>query len=111
MMIETDHDIRNPAGLTAIERITAAIMAIGGVRMVQSASHPNGMVSKQAALTASAGISVISSTNFPISSHPGRQRSPISKLRSATWCQPSIWFRLAYDRMAMDLARSVGPSG
>lgn len=54
-MIETDHDIRNPAGLTAIERITAAIMAIGGVRMVQSASHPNGMVSKQAALTASAG--------------------------------------------------------
>lgn len=55
VMIETDHDIRNPAGLTAIERITAAIMAIGGVRMVQSASHPNGMVSKQAALTASAG--------------------------------------------------------
>ncbi len=39
VMIETDHDIRNPAGLTAIERITAAIMAIGGVRMVQSATY------------------------------------------------------------------------
>ncbi|QUR67530.1 RND family transporter [Mycobacterium spongiae] len=53
--IETDHDIRNPAGLTAIERITAAIMAIRGVRMVQSASHPTGLVSKQAAMNPSAG--------------------------------------------------------
>lgn len=53
--IETDHDIRNPAGLTAVERITAAVMAIRGVRMVQSASHPLGMVSKQAALTPSGG--------------------------------------------------------
>ncbi|OSC39888.1 RND family transporter [Mycobacterium decipiens] len=53
--IETDHDIRNPTGLTAIERITAAIMGIPGVRMVRSASHPNGLVSKQAALTTTAG--------------------------------------------------------
>lgn len=53
--LETDHDLRNPTGLTAIERFTAAIMGISGVRMVQSASHPAGMVSKQAALTASAG--------------------------------------------------------
>ncbi|WP_341329522.1 RND family transporter [Mycobacterium shinjukuense] len=53
--IETDHDVRNPAGLTAIEGITAAVMAIPGVRMVQSASHPSGMVSKQAAMTASGG--------------------------------------------------------
>ncbi|KAA1248861.1 RND family transporter [Mycobacterium simiae] len=53
--IETDHDIRNPAGLTAIERITAAVMEIRGVRMVRSASHPLGMVSKQAALTPSGG--------------------------------------------------------
>ncbi|WP_421845421.1 RND family transporter [Mycobacterium sp.] len=53
--IETDHDLRNPAGLTAIERITAAIMELTGVRMVQSASHPAGMVSKQAASEESAG--------------------------------------------------------
>lgn len=53
--IQTNHDMRSPAGLTALERITAAIMAVPGVRMVQSASHPAGMVSKQAALTTSAG--------------------------------------------------------
>ncbi|SOJ55298.1 Siderophore exporter MmpL4 [Mycobacterium simulans] len=53
--IQTDHDIRNPAGLTALERITAAIMTVPGVRMVQSASHPTGMVSKQAAYSTSAG--------------------------------------------------------
>ncbi|GLD03928.1 transporter [Mycobacterium kiyosense] len=53
--IETDHDIRTPAGLTALEQVTSAIMGISGVRMVQSASHPAGMVSKQAALTATAG--------------------------------------------------------
>ncbi|GAB3010202.1 MMPL/RND family transporter [Mycobacterium bourgelatii] len=53
--IETDHDIRNPTGLTAVEKITTSIMAIPGVRMVQSASHPSGLASKQAALTASGG--------------------------------------------------------
>ncbi|MDT5140457.1 MAG: putative drug exporter of the superfamily [Mycobacterium sp.] len=53
--IETTHDMRTPAGLTAIEQVTSAIMAISGVRMVQSASHPGGMVSKQAALTADGG--------------------------------------------------------
>lgn len=53
--IETDHDLRNPAALTAIEQVTSNIMTISGVRMVQSASHPGGMVSKQAALTATGG--------------------------------------------------------
>lgn len=53
--IETDHDLRNPTGLTAIEKITAALMAVPGVRMVQSASHPSGLISKQASLTASGG--------------------------------------------------------
>ena len=53
--IETTHDMRTPADLTAIEQVTSAIMAISGVRMVQSASHPGGMVSKQAALTATGG--------------------------------------------------------
>ena len=53
--VVTDHDIRNPAGMAAVERITAAIMGIRGVRMVQSASHPLGMVSKQAALQPTGG--------------------------------------------------------
>lgn len=53
--IETDHDVRSPAGLSAIERVTGAIMGISGVRMVQSASHPSGMVSKQAALSTTGG--------------------------------------------------------
>ncbi|GAB7143820.1 RND family transporter [Mycobacterium riyadhense] len=53
--IQTDHDIRNPADLVALKQITAAIMAIPGVRMVLSASHPTGMVSKQAAYSTSAG--------------------------------------------------------
>lgn len=53
--IETDHDIRNPAGLIAIERISKAIMAIPDVRMVQSASRPDGTVPQEATLTAQAG--------------------------------------------------------
>jgi len=53
--IETDHDIRNPAGLIAVERITKAVMAIPGVRMVQSASRPDGTVPQEATLTAQAG--------------------------------------------------------
>ncbi|WP_234815514.1 hypothetical protein [Mycobacterium tuberculosis] len=110
-MIETDHDIRNPAGLTAIERITAAIMAIGGVRMVQSASHPNGMVSKQAALTASAGNLGDQLDEF--SDQLTSRQATFTNLEAAVRdvVSASIWFRLAYDRMAMDLARSVGPSG
>jgi RND superfamily putative drug exporter len=53
--IETRHDLRNPAGLKAIQQVTGAIMATSGVRMVQSASHPSGMVSKQAALSLTGG--------------------------------------------------------
>lgn len=53
--IETDHDMRSPAGLIAVERITKAIMGIRGVRMVQSASRPDGAVPQEATLTAQAG--------------------------------------------------------
>lgn len=49
-------DIRNPAGLIAIERITRQIMAIPGVRMVQSASRPAGTVPDGATLSGQAGI-------------------------------------------------------
>lgn len=51
VMVETDHDIRNPTGLMAIEQITGALMTIPGVHMVQSASRLNGAVPKQATLT------------------------------------------------------------
>ena len=41
--IESDRDLRAPAGLIAIERVTRQIMAIPGVRTVQSASRPAGV--------------------------------------------------------------------
>lgn len=53
--IETDHDIRNSAGLINIERITSAVMAIPGVRMVQSATRPDGTIPRKATLTVQAG--------------------------------------------------------
>ncbi len=54
--VATDHDIRNPAGLIAVERITSQIMAIPGVRMVQSASRPAGTVPDEASLSGQAGV-------------------------------------------------------
>lgn len=53
--IQTDHDLRNPSGVIAIEAVTRKIMAIPGIRMVQSASRPAGSVPEQAALTDQAG--------------------------------------------------------
>jgi putative drug exporter of the RND superfamily len=54
--IQADHDLRNPAGLIAIERITRQIMAVPGVRMVQSASRPAGKVPDEATLSHQAGV-------------------------------------------------------
>jgi RND superfamily putative drug exporter len=54
--VETDHDIRNPAGLIAVERITRQFMAIPGVRLVQSASRPAGTVPDEATLSGQAGL-------------------------------------------------------
>lgn len=48
--VHADHDLRNPAGLIAIERITRQLMAIPGVRLVQSASRPTGKVPDEATL-------------------------------------------------------------
>jgi RND superfamily putative drug exporter len=56
LTVAADHDIRNPAGLIAIERISQQIMAIPGVRMVQSASRPAGRVPDEATLSGQAGI-------------------------------------------------------
>jgi RND superfamily putative drug exporter len=53
--VETDHDLRNPAGVIAIERMSRKIMEITGIRMVQSASRPAGSLPQQAALTDQAG--------------------------------------------------------
>ncbi|OMC30695.1 hypothetical protein A5739_01390 [Mycobacterium colombiense] len=54
--VQADHDLRNPAGLIAIERITRYIMAVPGVRAVQSASRPDGKVPEQATLSYQAGV-------------------------------------------------------
>jgi RND superfamily putative drug exporter len=56
ILIETDHDLRNPAGLIAIETITRRIVAIPGVRAVQSASRPTGTPPPGAALTDQAAL-------------------------------------------------------
>jgi putative drug exporter of the RND superfamily len=56
LTVAADHDIRNPAGLIAIERISQQIMAIPGVRMVQSASRPAGRVPDEATLSGQAGV-------------------------------------------------------
>jgi RND superfamily putative drug exporter len=55
LTVATDHDIRSSAGLIAVERISAQIMAIPGVRMVQSASRPAGRVPDEATLSGQAG--------------------------------------------------------
>jgi len=53
--IQADHDLRSPAGLIAIERITRQVMSVPGVRAVQSASRPDGKVPEQATLSYQAG--------------------------------------------------------
>lgn len=53
--VQADHDLRNPAGLIAIERISRQLMAVPGVRRVQSASRPDGTVPEQATLSYQAG--------------------------------------------------------
>ncbi|MDT5224620.1 MAG: putative drug exporter of the superfamily [Mycobacterium sp.] len=53
--IQADHDLRSPAGLIAVERITRQIISIPGVRTVQSASRPDGKVPEQATLSYQAG--------------------------------------------------------
>ena len=54
--IQADHDLRNPAGLIAVERITRQVMAVPGVRLVQSASRPDGKVPDEATLSYQSGL-------------------------------------------------------
>lgn len=54
--ITTDHDMRDPSGVIAVERVTRKIMEIPGIRMVQSASRPSGSLPEQASLSDQAGV-------------------------------------------------------
>ncbi|MGL4304803.1 MAG: RND family transporter [Mycobacteriaceae bacterium] len=53
--IETDHDLRNPAGIIAIERVSRKLMETPGITMVQSASRPAGSVPEESTFTNQAG--------------------------------------------------------
>ncbi|OSC42110.1 MMPL family RND transporter [Mycobacterium decipiens] len=53
--IESDRDLRNPAGVIAIERVTRKLMETPGIRMVQSASRPAGSIPEEATFTNQAG--------------------------------------------------------
>lgn len=55
VVITTDHDLRNPAGVLAIEQLTRQIVAIQGVVRVQSVSRPAGTVPDAATLANQAG--------------------------------------------------------
>lgn len=50
LTIQSDHELRDPAGLIAIERISRQIMAIPGVRSVQSATRPAAKILDEATL-------------------------------------------------------------
>ena len=52
VVVTADHSLRNPAGLLALERVSRALMAIPGVRSVQSASRPAGRVPEAASSAA-----------------------------------------------------------
>ena len=56
VLITSSHDLRNPAGLIAIERVSKKIMDTPGIYLAQSASRPTGSIPEQAALTAQSGI-------------------------------------------------------
>lgn len=53
--VQTDHDVRTPAGLIAVERVTRAVMGIPGVRVVQSPSRPAGIVPEETTLAGQIG--------------------------------------------------------
>jgi RND superfamily putative drug exporter len=55
VIIESDHDLRTPKGLIALESVTRKIMDIPQVQMVQSASRPAGTPMSESALTTQVG--------------------------------------------------------
>jgi putative drug exporter of the RND superfamily len=55
VMVKSDRDLRDPAGLIAIDQISRDLMEIPGVRKVQSAAWPGGVPWTDASLTSAAG--------------------------------------------------------
>jgi putative drug exporter of the RND superfamily len=55
VMIQSDHDLRDPDALIAIDRVTRRILDLPGVRRVQSASWPAGIPWPEATFTFQAG--------------------------------------------------------
>ncbi|MCV7197197.1 MMPL family transporter [Mycobacterium angelicum] len=55
VVIKSDHDLRDPAGLIAIDAVSRRLMGIPGVRKVESAAWPAGIPWTEASLTAAAG--------------------------------------------------------
>ncbi|KLI09034.1 membrane protein [Mycolicibacterium conceptionense] len=53
--IQADRDLRTPAGLITIERVTRKVLEVRGVRTVQSASRPAGTPVRQGTLAYQAG--------------------------------------------------------
>lgn len=53
--IQADRDLRTPAGLITVERVTRKVLEVRGVRTVQSASRPAGTPVRQGTLTYQAG--------------------------------------------------------
>jgi putative drug exporter of the RND superfamily len=55
VMVESARDLRDPAGLIAIDQVSRHLMEIAGVRKVQSAAWPGGVPWTDASLTSAAG--------------------------------------------------------
>ncbi len=55
VVIESPHDLRDPAALIAIDQVSHRLMEIPGVRKVQSAAWPGGIPWPDASLTSSLG--------------------------------------------------------
>ena len=55
VVIQSDRDLRDPAGLIAIDRVTRRILDLPGVRLVQSASWPAGIPWAEATFAFQAG--------------------------------------------------------
>ncbi|GAB7144338.1 MMPL family transporter [Mycobacterium riyadhense] len=55
LVIKSDHDLRDPAGLIAIDAVSRRLMEIPGVRKVESAAWPAGVPWTEASLTSAAG--------------------------------------------------------
>lgn len=55
VVVKSDHDLRDPAGLIAIDAVSRRLMEIPGVRKVESAAWPAGIPWTEASLTSAAG--------------------------------------------------------